>query len=393
MHSGFEIPGIQQHLQQSAPENNLLSMNQTHITHDHQIHHHSLPTPTQQLFLDHQHHFLPPHHYGGAAASSQAYFPVNFKLGLNEFCSRSNDYRDCSSSINNNNNNNNNNERGGGAAADGSFLRGSEQYELPEESTRHPSLGILHCWQNQQDSPIKQPRFWEPVAAEASNENSEIVERQEHLQMHHQKDIISKSRSVHFGELEAIYNSTPTSNNINNNQANQTGPSPSHSHIPPPVTAHLPLSEEEAGSDSLKNNNADKKPKNRKKKKKTETSYMYSELVDPMSEFFENFTKQVMDHQESLHRKFSEAVERLDEERRAREEAWRNQELAHFEEESLARARDRASAKSREAMIVSYLEKITGQRIDFPSEIERGSLNISSHDFQKNGEMHEEGVN
>ncbi|KAL7121831.1 hypothetical protein ACP275_01G008200 [Erythranthe tilingii] len=387
MHSGFEIPGIQH--QQSAPENNLLSMNQTHIILHDQIGHHSLPTPTQQLFLDHQHHFLPPHHYGGAAAASQAYFPVNFKLGLNEICSRSNDYRDCSSSINNN-------ERGGAgaAASEANFLRGSEQYELPEESTRHPSLGILHCWQNQQDSPIKQPRFWEPVAAEVSNENSEIVERQlEHLQMHHPKDIIScKSRSVHFGELEAIYNSTTTSNN-NINQTNQTGPSPSR--IPPPVTAHLrPLSEEEAGSDSLKkNNNAGKKPKNNNKKKKTETSYMYSELVDPMSEFFENFTKQVMDHQESLHRKFSEAIERLDEERRAREEAWRNQELAHFEEESLARARDRASAKSREAMIVSYLEKITGQRIDFPTEIVHGSLNISSDDFQKNDEMREEGAN
>lgn len=79
----------------------------------------------------------------GAAGASSAYFPVNFKLGLNEICAR-NDYKDGSvSSIND-----------GGDA----LLRGSEQYEVPE--ARHSSLGMLHCWLNQQDSANKQPPFW-----------------------------------------------------------------------------------------------------------------------------------------------------------------------------------------------------------------------------------------
>lgn len=152
MHSGFGVPGIQHQQHQQGAENScapvLLSMNQTHLLE--QIH--TLPT-TQQLFLN-QYHFLPPqhqqsrlnHHYvggGGGAGAPMAYFPVNFKLGLNDICPR-NEYKDGTvSSIND-----------GGDA----LLRGSEQYEVPE--ARQASLGMLHCWQNQEDSAIKQPPFW-----------------------------------------------------------------------------------------------------------------------------------------------------------------------------------------------------------------------------------------
>ncbi|KAK6140721.1 hypothetical protein DH2020_025539 [Rehmannia glutinosa] len=283
-------------------------MNQTHILD--QIH--TLPATQQRLFLD-QNHFLPPHHHhyvgGGAAGASSAYFPVNFKLGLNEICAR-NDYKDGRSI---------NNEEG-----DANLVRGSEQYEVPE--ARHSSLGMLHCWQNQQDSPNKQPPpFWEHLPAEVSNENSEIIDRQE--MNINQKEapltncLDSKSR-VHFGELEAIYKRLGTS------ERNQTGPS--EINFPQlPRGNQVPMS--------------------------------------PMVDFFGNLVKQVMEHQENLHRKFTEVIERLDEERRAREEAWRNQELAHFEHESEARAREKALAESREALIVSYLEKITGESINFPA--------------------------
>ncbi|KAK6119599.1 hypothetical protein DH2020_046662 [Rehmannia glutinosa] len=343
MHSGFEIPG---HQHQQPTENTctpvLLSMNQTHILD--QIH--TLPATQQRLFLD-QNHFLPPHHhqqsrlnhhYAGGASS--AYFPVNFKLGLNEICAR-NDYKD-GRSINN--------------EGDANLVRGSEQYEVPE--ARHSSLGMLHCWQNQQDSPNKQPPpFWEHLPAEVSNENSEIIDRQE--MNINQKEapltncLDSKSR-VHFGELEAIYKRLGTS------ERNQTGPSEINFPQLPPVGTFDNGSEEEASKKT------DTKKKNKKKKRK-ENGYNNQVPMSPMVDFFGNLVKQVMEHQENLHRKFTEVIERLDEERRAREEAWRNQELAHFEHESEARAREKALAESREALIVSYLEKITGESINFPA--------------------------
>ncbi|KAL6502055.1 hypothetical protein OROGR_027188 [Orobanche gracilis] len=166
MHSGYEVPPGIQHRQQAASDNNpcapvLSSMNQTQFLDPI----HTLPASTQQrLFLD-QHNFLPPQSrlshdlFPVGAATSPAYFPaVNFKLGLNEFCTR-----------NHNNNDYNNTNKGSiittvsSINEGGNLLRGSARYEVPE-ADRQPSLGILHCWQNQQDSPGKQPpvppSFW-----------------------------------------------------------------------------------------------------------------------------------------------------------------------------------------------------------------------------------------
>lgn len=301
-------------------------MNPTHILD--QIH--ALPTTTTQhhLALDPHHHFLPPHrlshHYAAASPSpspspSSPYFPLNFKLGLNEICSR--------------------NQFKNGGPPD-SLLRGSEQYQLPE--SRHSSLGMLH------------PPFWEPLPAEVSNENSEIVERHELKQRETLTNCLDAKSRVHFSELDAIYK------RLGNADTTQTPPTIQTL----PVTAHLPAVGTFDPSGSLNPAKKNKSSSTRKKKKAATATATAG--GDPMAEFFEDLVKQVMDHQESLQKKFTEVMDRLNEERREREEAWRNEELAHFEREAAARAHEKAMAKSREAMIVSYLEKITGQRINLP---------------------------
>lgn len=367
MHSGYEIPGIQQHPQ--APDNTcapvMLSINQTTHILD-QIH--TLPT-TQQLFLD-QHHFLPPHHHflSGSGGANTPYFPVNFKLGLNEGNS---DYKNDGTGIN---------EGNGGDAA---LLRGSEQqqhqYHVPEDA-RHSSLGMLHCWQNQQDSAIKQQPFWEPLPAEVSNENSEIVDRQEHLEMNQKEapaNCLDSKRRVHFGELEAIYKRLGAS------EVNQTGPSDQEIHPPVHHSFGLDHGSEasigEEASESVKIAGKKRKKKKKKKEKEREEGG-HHHMISPVMEFFGDLVKKVMDHQENLHKKFAQVIERLDEERRAREEVWRNQEMVHFEQEAAARARERALAQSREAMIVSYLEKITGQRINLPAMNPPGVASTSTSD-------------
>lgn len=194
----------------------------------------------------------------------------------------------------------------------------------------------------------------EPLPEEVSNENSEIVDKQEMNQRETLTTCLdSKNNRVHFGELEAIYSRLGTTTE----STTQTCPS----HEISPVNPHLPVgfdhgSEAEEASASVK-----KKRKKPKKKKQRG-----DEIIDPTAEFFGKLVQQVMDHQENLQKKFMEVIERLDEERREREEVWRNQELAHFERESEARVKEKALAMSREAMIVSYLEKFTGERINFP---------------------------
>ncbi|KAL4282782.1 hypothetical protein GQ457_16G001890 [Hibiscus cannabinus] len=54
----------------------------------------------------------------------------------------------------------------------------------------------------------------------------------------------------------------------------------------------------------------------------------------------------------------------MDNEKSVKEESWRRQHATKHEGKAIARANDRALASSRETLIVSYLEKITGQSIN-----------------------------
>ncbi|KAL0447350.1 UNVERIFIED_CONTAM: Trihelix transcription factor GTL1 [Sesamum latifolium] len=321
MHSGFQIPEIEHrrrhhHNHIVAPETSctplLLSMNQTHNLE--QIHA-TLPT-TQQLFLD-QPVFLPPHLN---AAASSPFFPAKFKLDFSGTCTSNN--------------------------VDGAVSRGSERYEVPEARHHSSLIGMPHSWQNQQDSAIKQPPFWE---AEVSNENTDMVDGQEYREMNQKEAVTncleSKSRLL-YGELEAIYQRPDAT------ESNQTSP-----------LEILPVGSSETSIGELGASESMKKGKRKKRKGRGSEKV----ILNPMAEFFEGLVKQVMDHQENLEKKCAQLIERLDEERREREEAWRSHELARFEQEAEARAREKASAASREAAIVAYLEKITGQRISLPS--------------------------
>ncbi|XP_039018565.1 trihelix transcription factor GT-2-like isoform X2 [Hibiscus syriacus] len=93
---------------------------------------------------------------------------------------------------------------------------------------------------------------------------------------------------------------------------------------------------------------------------------MKMEELSSMVVFFGSLVKQVTDHQECLHKRFLEVVERMDKERSVKEESWRREEIERRNREAIARAQEQALASSREALIVSYLEKITGESISLP---------------------------
>ncbi|KAJ3672656.1 hypothetical protein LUZ60_007377 [Juncus effusus] len=89
--------------------------------------------------------------------------------------------------------------------------------------------------------------------------------------------------------------------------------------------------------------------------------------LSSLASFFERLVRQLVDHQEALHNRFLESMERREKERASREEAWRLQEAAKASREAAVRAQERALATAREAAIVSFLEKITGETINLPS--------------------------
>ena len=102
-----------------------------------------------------------------------------------------------------------------------------------------------------------------------------------------------------------------------------------------------------------------------KKKRKRKTKEVV--LMTSMTQFFEGLVEQVMGHQDRLHGNFLETIERIDKDRREREEALRRKEAQTHNREAIARVREQALASNREALIVSQIEKITGQKVTLPS--------------------------
>ncbi|XP_042426903.1 trihelix transcription factor GTL1-like isoform X2 [Zingiber officinale] len=86
-----------------------------------------------------------------------------------------------------------------------------------------------------------------------------------------------------------------------------------------------------------------------------------------MMAFFEGLMRQVMERQEAMQQRFLEAIEKREQERMKREEAWLLQEMARLSREQELLVQERAMAASRDAAVISYLQKITGQSITLPT--------------------------
>ncbi|CAM8989249.1 unnamed protein product [Rhodiola kirilowii] len=88
-----------------------------------------------------------------------------------------------------------------------------------------------------------------------------------------------------------------------------------------------------------------------------------------MMDFFEGLMKQVMQKQEAMQHRFLEIIEKREQDRLMREEAWKRQEAARLNREQELAAQERVMAASRDAAIVSFLQKITGQTIQLPQPV------------------------
>lgn len=286
--------------------------------------------------------------WGPNTAPSLPFFPVSFSLGHNG-----------------------NNGYLGGVLGKGDeeeeeedalLMRGSEQY-VP--GSRNIKLTVPpHSWHNQEDSPIKQPPLWRPRFTELLNGNdkrcmeAEEIKEEVHEQNQNKRFKCSEegllvdesARKILenccrlTGDLESIYGGSAI------NKTNQM--------------CRGSVQELEAFSGDEKED-LSREVKNGREGDKMRDS---NPQIESMADFFNSLVNRLMDHQESLHQRFLETIEKLDGKRREREDAWRQQELARLNQEAIARSRDQALASSREATIVSYLEKIMGQSIILPSK-------------------------
>ncbi|XP_008794787.2 trihelix transcription factor GTL1-like [Phoenix dactylifera] len=247
---------------------------------------------------------------------------------------------------------------------------------------------LHHHWQREEESAIKEPS-WRPLDIDYMSRNNKRCKEKEPetstnkyckkskegAEPDHGGHITGGSNYKLFSELEAICKpggSTPGGGG----GANQTGSGSAltgdetalvHTATNPPGLAadrHVGGSETSAGEEATvrkfsKGSGRRNRKRGRQQKKQLST----------IMAFFENLVKQLMDHQESLHRKFLEVMERRERERTVREEAWRRQEAAKSSREAAARTQEWALASSREAAIISFLEKTTGETVHFPEKL------------------------
>ncbi|KAL3497425.1 hypothetical protein ACH5RR_040157 [Cinchona calisaya] len=211
---------------------------------------------------------------------------------------------------------------------------------------RGNETSAYYCWQNQEDSAIRQP-LWKPLRNDLSDklgsDDSTTKDKQVEPEMMNNRgceetkqinnNSLESSKTRLFSELEAICGNAST---IAENLATNTS-------------------------------TADEGSKRMVEKKIIETrKRLRDDELSSMAIFFEGLVNKLMDQQEILHGKFMETIERLDKERREREDSWRKQEMEKLQQDLATKARERALASNREASIVSFLEKITGHDINLP---------------------------
>ncbi|GMI94967.1 hypothetical protein HRI_003166000 [Hibiscus trionum] len=283
---------------------------------------HSSPV-TQQLFQHHQAQFQPFQHPESVHHRQQPFSAVDFKLGLNENSGK----KEVALPLNHHH-------------TEPTFFHANQQQQH--------SLLVPHCLHPQEDSPIKEP-FWKPLNR-CENVGREIegskCNKVSQPTSERNKNLDNKYRF--FGELEAIYGLEAGSGSaLTEFQGHNAGANGGVGN----------------GSETTSiGKQASFMKKIQKKKRKMRMKEDLSSIVV----FFGSLVKQVSDHQECLHKRFLEVVERMDKERCLKEESWRQQEVERRNREAIARAHEQALASSREALIVSYLEKITGESINLP---------------------------
>ncbi|KAK9757407.1 hypothetical protein RND81_01G160700 [Saponaria officinalis] len=79
-------------------------------------------------------------------------------------------------------------------------------------------------------------------------------------------------------------------------------------------------------------------------------------------DFFERLTKEVVDKQEELHRKFLDAVDKRERDRLARDEAWRAQEMGRLNREHQILVQERSMAAAKDAALMAFLQKLSDQQ-------------------------------
>ncbi|WMV42201.1 hypothetical protein MTR67_035586 [Solanum verrucosum] len=191
-----------------------------------------------------------------------------------------------------------------------------------------------------------------------------------------EENIIKSLEENKFGELEAIYGDDIhriASESVLTTNHNVSFPELALNDSNQAMAAEIDNNNNNIGSESASVGGREVEALHKRKRAR-----------ESMSRFFKSLVKKLAKQQEDLQRSFMETIERLDQERKEREQVWRERELAKLQKDEAARAHERSLASSRESALVSCLEKLTGQKINFqPFKIKEEQNHSSLVKFMK----------
>lgn len=191
-----------------------------------------------------------------------------------------------------------------------------------------------------------------------------------------------------FNQLEALYGNTDDTAIVDNNTSRnnnimaasgssrefQATPSPpaaaatnrsEETQVPedkkPPAATELsPMSFSTESSDETHDDNNISETRSSRKRKRITTK--------KMMRFVEKLMERVMEKQETMQQRFLEMIDKREQDRMIREEAWRRQENVRLNREIELRSQERALSASRDRALIAFLQKVTGQTLHLPDQ-------------------------
>ncbi|WCJ31627.1 Duplicated homeodomain-like superfamily protein [Euphorbia peplus] len=260
----------------------------------------------------------------------------------------------------------------GAAASAAANREEGERFSIGNRWPRQETLALLEI-RSEMDTSFREAGLKAPLWDEISRKLSELgynrsakkcKEKFENVYKYHRRTKEGRSGKVNgksyrfFEQLQALdtgnhgfLSSFSPDNNVFN-------PMPSN---PPnvvinavPTSIHTPnVNFTDNPSTSATSTSSEESQGTRKKKRK-------------LTLFFERLMKQVIEKQESLQNKFLDAIDKCEQDRMAREEAWKMQELDRIKKERQLLLEERSIAAAKDAAVLSFLQKLSEQNSSVP---------------------------
>lgn len=224
---------------------------------------------------------------------------------------------------------------------------------------KHETLALLKIRSEMdaafKDSGVKAP-LWEEVSRKLSQlaynrSAKKCKEKFENIYKYHRRTREGRSGKTYrfFDQLQALDNShsfLPISSpeRINSSMAIDVDPiSEIKNDIQNQISSFMDVSTSTTSTSSKESDGTQTKKKRK------------------LTEFFERLMKEVIEKQENLQKKFIEAIEKCEQERIAREEAWKMQESARIKRERELLVQERSIAAAKDAAVLAFLQKFSDQ--------------------------------